>query len=94
MPRLSRKSVSRKSVSRKSVSRKSLRGGARKSKKSKKSTQAKNVPEGVVVGYCLVCKKSHEMSDVKYVTAKNGAKMAKGKCPTKGNGMARILARK
>ena len=90
MPRLSRKSVSRKSVSRKSVSRKSLRGGARK---SKKATQRTNDSDGVV-GYCLICKKSHEMSDVKYVTAKNGAKMAKGKCPKQGNGMARILARK
>ena len=82
MPRLSRKSVSRKSVS-----RKSLRGGARKSKK------ANNVPEGVVEGYCLVCKKSHEMINPKYVTAKNGAKMAKGTCAKNGNGMARILAR-
>jgi len=91
MPRLSRKSVSRKSLS-----RKSLRGGARKSKSKrsrKKAAKATSVPTGVVVGYCLICKQSHEMSDVKYVTAKNGAKMAKGKCPSKGNGMAKILPR-
>lgn len=94
MPRMSKKSKTSK------MSGKSLRGGARKSKgsrnskKSTKGAKSAHVPVGGVVGYCLICRQSHEMSDVKYVTAKNGAKMAKGKCPRKGNGMAKILARK
>jgi hypothetical protein len=58
-------------------------GGA--SKKSKKSAG------GPVMGWCMSHKKMHEMKDPAEYVAKNGRKMAKGKCATNGNGMSAIV---
>lgn len=44
-------------------------------------------------GYCVKCKKSKEITDEKQVTMKNGRKALKGKCPTCGTGMYRILGK-
>ena len=42
-------------------------------------------------GYCVKCKGKREISEGKEVTMKNGRKAMKGKCPTCGTGMYRIL---
>ncbi len=42
-------------------------------------------------GYCVKCKTKREISEGKEVTMKNGRKAMKGKCPTCGTGMYRIL---
>ncbi len=42
-------------------------------------------------GYCVKCKAKKEISEGKEVTMKNGRKAMKGKCPTCGTGMYRIL---
>ena len=55
------------------------------SKKSKKSAG------GPVMGWCMKCKMMHEMKDPVEYVAKNGRKMAKGKCATNGNGMSAIV---
>lgn len=44
-------------------------------------------------GYCVKCKASKEMKDEKQVTMKNGRKAVKGKCPSCGTGMYRILGK-
>ncbi|MDP8261060.1 MAG: DUF5679 domain-containing protein [Candidatus Kappaea frigidicola] len=44
--------------------------------------------------YCVKCKAKKEMSDSEEVTMKNGRKALKGKCPTCGTGMYRILGKK
>ena len=51
-------------------------------------------PKGENVGYCVKCKDSGEMSDVKVVKMKNGRPAAKGKCPKCGTGMYKILPTK
>jgi hypothetical protein len=45
-------------------------------------------------GYCVKCKASKEMKDEQQVTMKNGRAAARGKCPTCGTGMYRILGKK
>ena len=37
-----------------------------------------------MLGYCLLCKKKHEMTGVTHTTTKNGQAMAKGKCKVCG----------
>lgn len=41
--------------------------------------------------YCVKCKTKKEMKDTKEVKMKNGRKAMKGRCPTCGTGMYRIL---
>ena len=42
-------------------------------------------------GYCVKCKTKRAMADAKKVTMKNGRPAMKGKCPTCGTGMYKIL---
>ncbi len=42
-------------------------------------------------GYCVKCKAKRVMQDAERVTMKNGRPAMKGKCPTCGTGMYRIL---
>ena len=44
--------------------------------------------------YCVKCKAKKEMKDAQEVTMKNGRKAMKGKCPTCGTGMYRIMGNK
>ncbi len=44
-------------------------------------------------GYCVKCKAKQEMSEAKEVTMKNGRRAMKGKCPTCGTSMFRILGK-
>lgn len=44
-------------------------------------------------GYCVKCKTKRTMSDAAEVTMKNGRKAMKGKCPTCGTGMYKILGK-
>ena len=43
--------------------------------------------------YCVKCKKKTEMKDGEAVKMKNGRNAMKGKCPTCGTGLYRILAK-
>jgi hypothetical protein len=43
--------------------------------------------------YCVKCKAKKEMADAKKVTMKNGRNAMKGKCPSCGTGMYRILSK-
>lgn len=45
-------------------------------------------------GYCVKCKASREMKDEQRVTMKNGREAMRGKCPTCGTGMYKILGKK
>ncbi len=45
-------------------------------------------------GYCVKCKASKEMKDEQKVTMKNGRSAMKGKCPSCGTGMYKILGKK
>jgi hypothetical protein len=47
----------------------------------------------IMEGYCVKCKAKKEMKDVTEVTMKNGRKAKKGKCPSCGTGMFRILGK-
>ena len=44
-------------------------------------------------GYCVKCKAKKEIKDSKEVTMKNGRSALKGKCPSCGTGMYRILSK-
>lgn len=44
--------------------------------------------------YCVKCKESKEMKDAQEVTMKNGRPAVKGKCPTCGTGMYKIVGKK
>ena len=44
-------------------------------------------------GYCVKCKAKKEIKDGAEVTMKNGRKAMKGKCPSCGTGMFRILGK-
>ncbi|MEI8175927.1 MAG: DUF5679 domain-containing protein [Candidatus Omnitrophota bacterium] len=44
-------------------------------------------------GYCLKCKAKKEMKDAEKVTMKNGREAMKGKCPSCGTGMFKILGK-
>lgn len=41
--------------------------------------------------YCVKCKTKREMKDAKEVKMKNGRKAMKGRCPTCGTGLYRIM---
>ena len=43
--------------------------------------------------YCVKCKAKKEMKDAQEVTMKNGRKAMKGKCPSCGTGMYRIMGK-
>jgi hypothetical protein len=43
--------------------------------------------------YCVKCKAKRQMSEAKEVTMKNGRKAMKGKCPSCGTGMYKILGK-
>ena len=43
--------------------------------------------------YCVKCKQKTEIKDPEEVTMKNGRKAMKGKCPTCGTGLYRILSK-
>jgi Zn finger protein HypA/HybF involved in hydrogenase expression len=45
-------------------------------------------------GYCVKCKAKKEIIDAVEVTTKNGRKAIKGKCPTCGTVMYKILGGK
>ncbi len=45
-------------------------------------------------GYCVKCKAKKEIADAVEVTTKNGRKAIKGKCPTCGTVMYKILGGK
>jgi Zn finger protein HypA/HybF involved in hydrogenase expression len=47
----------------------------------------------MVEAYCVKCKAKKEMKDAQEVTMKNGRKAMKGKCPTCGTGMYRIMGK-
>lgn len=44
--------------------------------------------------YCVKCKDKKEMVDPQENTTKNGRTMMKGKCPTCGTTMCRIMGKK
>jgi uncharacterized Zn finger protein (UPF0148 family) len=44
-------------------------------------------------GYCVKCKSKKEIKEPVEVTMKNGRKAMKGKCPTCGTGIFRILGK-
>jgi len=44
--------------------------------------------------YCVKCKAKKEMAQAEQVTMKNGRNAMKGKCPTCGTGMYKILGGK
>jgi hypothetical protein len=44
-----------------------------------------------VLGYCVKCKASRNMTQVQIVTTKNNRKAAKGKCPVCGTTMNKFL---
>ncbi|MBI4355360.1 MAG: hypothetical protein HY597_02765 [Candidatus Omnitrophica bacterium] len=44
-------------------------------------------------GYCVKCKGKKEIKDSKEVKMKNGRSALKGKCPSCGTGMYRILSK-
>ena len=46
-----------------------------------------------VIGYCVKCKVKRAMADAQKVTMKNGRPAMKGKCPTCGTGMYKIMAK-
>ncbi len=48
----------------------------------------------MVEAYCVKCKAKKEMNEPKEVTMKNGRKAMKGKCPTCGTSMFRIMGNK
>ena len=48
-------------------------------------------PGGLMEAYCVKCKAKREMKDAKQVKMKNGRAAMKGKCPTCGTGLYRIM---
>lgn len=44
-------------------------------------------------GYCVKCKAKREMNDAEEIVMKNKRKALKGKCPTCGTGMFKILGK-
>ena len=45
-------------------------------------------------GYCVKCKAKRAMSEEAVVTMKNGRAAARGKCPSCGTGMYKILPKR
>ena len=52
-----------------------------------------NLINQTMEGYCVKCKSKKEIKAPVEVTMKNGRKAMKGKCPTCGTGMFRILGK-
>ena len=48
---------------------------------------------GRMEAYCVKCKTKREMKDAKQVKMKNGRSAMKGRCPTCGTGLYRILGK-
>jgi len=46
---------------------------------------------GAMEAYCVKCKAKREMKDAKQVKMKNGRAAMKGRCPTCGTGLYRIM---
>ena len=46
---------------------------------------------GRMEAYCVKCKAKKEMKDAKQVKMKNGRSAMKGRCPTCGTGLYRIM---
>lgn len=44
-------------------------------------------------GYCVKCREKKEIQNPEETTMKNGRRIAKGKCPTCGTGVNRILGK-
>jgi len=44
-------------------------------------------------GYCVKCKSKKDMKDEQKVTMKNGRAAVRGKCPSCGTGMYKILGK-
>jgi hypothetical protein len=47
---------------------------------------------GGMEAYCVKCKTKREMKDAKQVKMKNGRSAMKGRCPTCGTGLYRIMS--
>lgn len=47
---------------------------------------------GMMEAYCVKCKAKKEMKDAKQVKMKNGRQAMKGRCPTCGTGLYRIMS--
>jgi hypothetical protein len=47
-----------------------------------------------ISGYCVKCKAKREMKDVSMTKTKRGTPMAKGKCPTCGTTMCKMISKK
>jgi hypothetical protein len=67
---------------------KAAKSPKRRSKRLAAKAAAKT---GVQMGYCVKCRKVHEISDAKEVTLKNGRKALKGKCKQTGVGMFKFI---
>lgn len=52
-----------------------------------------NLKKRIMEGYCVKCKAKKEIKEGAEVTMKNGRKAMKGKCPSCGTGMFRILGK-
>jgi len=70
---------------------KSPRRRRRSKRLSAKSAKASTATKGSQMGYCVKCRKVHEISDAKEVTLKNGRKALKGKCEKTGVGMFKFI---
>lgn len=44
------------------------------------------------IAYCVKCREKKPMADIFHVSMKNGRPALRGKCPTCGTGMYKILA--
>ena len=75
--------------------KRSKRLGAKAAKspkrRSKRLAAKASAKTSVQMGYCVKCRKVHEISDAKEVTLKNGRKALKGKCEQTGVGMFKFI---
>ena len=51
-----------------------------------------SLKEAWMEAYCVKCKAKREMKDAKQVKMKNGRAAMKGRCPTCGTGLYRIMS--
>jgi len=72
----------------KRLSAKAVKSPKRRSKRLAAKASSKT---GVQMGYCVKCRKVHDISDAKEVTLKNGRKALKGKCKQTGVGMFKFI---
>ena len=64
---------------------------AKEPRRSKRLAAKASSKTGVQMGYCVKCRKVHDISDAKEVTLKNGRKALKGKCKQTGVGMFKFI---